>query len=104
MPSKLCVVVLMGCVLCFVTARAADITGEGHRFIAGQDGKQIAIVNPKGEIEWSYNVGAIHDAQLLPNGNVLFQTNYENIVEVSPDKEDRLELQRRQDEWQCAHR
>ena len=86
MPAKLWSVVLMGCVLYCVASRASEITGEGHRFIAGQDGKQIAIVNPKGEIEWSYNVGAIHDAQLLPNGNILFQTSYENIVEVSPDK------------------
>lgn len=74
------------CGLSLATVFSAEITGEGHRFIAGQDGKHIAIVNAKGEVEWEYNIGAIHDAHLLPNGNILMETNYQNIVEVDKDK------------------
>lgn len=65
---------------------SAEITGTGHRFIAAQDGKYLAIVRAAGEIEWKYDAPAVHDAWLLPNGNILFQTNYQNIVEVTPDK------------------
>ncbi|HLX62886.1 MAG TPA: arylsulfotransferase family protein [Planctomycetota bacterium] len=65
---------------------SAEITGTGHRFIASQDGKYLAIVSASGEIEWKYDAAAVHDAWLLANGNILFQTNYQNIVEVSPDK------------------
>jgi len=68
------------------TIFAAEVTGTPHRFIAGQDGKQLAIVNAKGEIEWSHPISAIHDAHLLPNGNILFQTNFQNILEMTPDK------------------
>jgi|ERR1043165_1023093 hypothetical protein len=67
-------------------AFGAEITGTGHRFIAGQDGKQLAIVSAKGEIEWSHPIRAIHDAYLLPNGNILFQTDFQNILEMTPDK------------------
>lgn len=79
-----CAAVVAG--LSLATCFAADITGEGHRFIAGQDGKHLAIVNAKGEIEWSMPIGANHDAQLLPNGNILMQTSYQKIVEIAPDK------------------
>jgi hypothetical protein len=65
---------------------AAEVTGEGHRFIAAQDGKHIAIVSKTGDIEWAYPQGASHDAQLLASGNILFQTDYQHIVEVSPEK------------------
>ncbi len=82
--------VMLLCGLNLATVFSAEITGDGHRFIAGQDGKQLAIVNAKGEIEWSYNVGANHDAQLLPNGNILMQTNYQNIIEVTPDKDKKI--------------
>ncbi|MEI6232475.1 MAG: arylsulfotransferase family protein [Planctomycetota bacterium] len=68
----------------------AEITGEGHRFIAGQDGKHLAIVDKKGEIEWSYKIGPNHDAHLLANGNILMQTNYQNIIEITPNKENTI--------------
>lgn len=68
----------------------ADEPAKSHRILASQDGKQLAIVDAKGEIEWSYKVGPVHDAHLLPNGNILFQTDYEHIVEVTPDKDKKV--------------
>ena len=82
---KMKIVLLFACAA-LGTVFAAEITGEGHRFIAAQDSKHLAIVNAKGEIEWAYPQGASHDAQLLANGNILFQTDYQHIVEVSPEK------------------
>ncbi len=86
MSLKSCLWVFVAGLMCVLTAQAADITGKGHRMIAGQDGKQLAIVSAEGEIEWAMPIGAIHDAHLLANGNILMQTNYQKIVEVDKEK------------------
>lgn len=56
--------------------------------VLGADNKHIAIVNAKGEVEWEVpnNAPEVHDIQMLPNGNVLFQTSYTTVVEMSRDK------------------
>jgi outer membrane protein assembly factor BamB len=83
---------LVSC-LCTV-ARAEDKppaagSGKPHRVLVGDYSKQIlAIVDAKGQIEWQTPIGAIHDAWLLPNGNVLFQTDFQHLVEMSPDKKE----------------
>ncbi len=58
--------------------------------VLGADKKRVAIVNAKGEIEWEIpnpDAREIHDIQMLPNGNVLFQTSYTTVVEVNRDKQ-----------------
>ena len=57
--------------------------------VLGADNKHIAIVNAKGEVEWEVPNQAreIHDIQMLPNGNVLFQTSYTTVVEMNRDKQ-----------------
>ena len=58
--------------------------------VLGADNKQVAIVNAKGEIEWSApnnDAREIHDIQMLPDGNVLFQTGYTTVVEMNRDKQ-----------------
>src|SRR5262245_13959841 len=58
--------------------------------VLGADKKRVAIVNAKGEIEWEVpnpDAREIHDIQMLPNGNVLFQTSYTTVVEVNRAKE-----------------
>src|SRR5215467_10798347 len=58
--------------------------------VLGADNKHVAIVNAKGEIEWeapNNDAREIHDIQMLPNGNVLFQTSYTTVVEVNRDKQ-----------------
>jgi len=64
-----------------------DSNAEGYR-VLGADNKRIAIVNARGEIEWEIPNPAreTHDIQMLPDGNVLFQTNYTTVVEVNRDK------------------
>ena len=64
----------------------AAATGKSHRLLIGDYSKHIvAIVSADGEIEWSAPIVDIHDAWLLPDGNVLFQTNWQTIVEMTPD-------------------
>jgi hypothetical protein len=71
-------------------ARADKTTtdAKGYR-VLGADKKRIAIVNPEGQIEWEIPNPAreTHDIQMLPNGNVLYQTSYTTVVEVNRDKQ-----------------
>ena len=71
----------------FTAATHAGQTGPARRVLAGDDSTQrLAIVAPDGSLEWELKVGAIHDAHLLPNGNILTQQGWTRIVEVTPDK------------------
>jgi uncharacterized protein YndB with AHSA1/START domain len=44
---------------------------------------RVLILTPQGGIAWEHKAGNIHDAWLLPNGNVLFADG--NITEVTRD-------------------
>lgn len=46
--------------------------------------KRIAILGPDGNIEWQYRIDNIHDLHRLPNGNLLFQRSFTQLVEVDP--------------------
>lgn len=62
-------------------------TGPGRRLLVADDSvKRLAIVAPDGSLEWELKIGAIHDAHLLPNGNLLTQLGWQRVVEVAPDQ------------------
>ena len=62
-------------------------TGKARRVLCGDDSTQkLAIIRPDGSVEWELKVGAIHDAWVLPNGNILTQQGWQKVVEVAPDK------------------
>lgn len=64
----------------------AEQTGPGRRFLAGDDStRRLAIIAPDGSFEREVKVGGIHDAQLLPNGNILTQQGFQKVVEIAPD-------------------
>lgn len=61
-------------------------TGRPRKVLIGDySAKALAIVNEKGDIEWQTPIRNIHDAARLPNGNLLFQTDWTEIVEMTPD-------------------
>src|SRR3954462_13789055 len=64
----------------------AEQTGTPRRLIAGDyDKKRLAIVSPDGKVEGEEKIGGeCHDLQVLPNGNVLFQTSWTKVVEMTP--------------------
>ena len=65
----------------------AGQTGPARRVLAGDDSTQrLAIVAPNGTLEWEIKVGAIHDAQVLANGNILLQQGWTRVMEVTPEK------------------
>jgi hypothetical protein len=72
------------------TKAGKAIDGARDYRVLGADKKRVAIVNAKGEIEWeaaNNDAREIHDIQMLPNGNVLFQTSYTTVVEMNRDKQ-----------------
>lgn len=82
--------------LCLVSAIACSLnaedntgvhTGRARKVLVGDySAKALALVNEKGDIEWQTPVRNIHDVSMLPNGNILFQTDWNEIVEMTPDK------------------
>ncbi len=64
----------------------ADQTGTPRRLLAADDSThRLAIVAADGKLEWEIKVSAIHDASILPNGNILLQQGWHKVVEVTPD-------------------
>jgi hypothetical protein len=82
----LSLLVVLGGIL-LPSALRAEQTGPARRLLAADDStKRLAIVGADGTLEWEMKVGAIHDAHVLPNGNILFQQGWTRIVEMTPDK------------------
>ncbi|MCX6981047.1 MAG: hypothetical protein NTV08_09895 [Verrucomicrobia bacterium] len=71
----------------FASCAQAEQTGTARRVLAGDDSThRLAIVGVDGKLEWEIKVGAIHDAHILPNGNVLLQQGWTKVQEVTPDQ------------------
>jgi hypothetical protein len=74
-------------VACAALPLHAEQTGAGRRLLVADDSKQrLAMVAADSSLEWELKVGAIHDAWVLPNGNILLQQGWQKVVEVAPDK------------------
>lgn len=58
---------------------------ELRKFIAADSSKQrVAMIGEDGRTEWEYRIGPLHDLHVLPNGHVLFQTSWTEVLEVDP--------------------
>lgn len=69
-------------------AASAEQTGPPRRVIAADyEKKRLAIVAPDGKVEWETPVRNIHDLHVLPDGHVLFQTDWTKLVEVNANGE-----------------
>ncbi len=70
-----------------VSSVHAEQTGTARRVLAGDDSThRLAIVAADGKLEWEIKIGSIHDAHILPNGNVLLQQGWTKVQEVTPDQ------------------
>ena len=66
--------------------RRAAAEGPGKRILAADySTHRIAIIAADGKIEWQHKIDACHDLHMLPNGNVLFQTDFQHLREVDPE-------------------
>ena len=85
-PSLKSLVGLALAALLLASTASAAQTGVPRRVLAGDDStRRLAIISPNGSIEWEMKVGAIHDAWILPNGNILTQQGWQKVVEVTRD-------------------
>ena len=86
-PGTLVILQSIAVVFCLTAALAAaqPKTNVEHRVLTCGKG-QMAIVGADGKIEWQYKTGGLHDLQMLPSGNILFQRGT-RIVEVNRDKQ-----------------
>ena len=63
-------------------------TGAPRRVVAADyEKKRLAVIAPDGKVEWEERIGDIHDLHVLPDGNLLFQTSWTRIVEMTPGHE-----------------
>jgi len=75
------------CTLSASSLLLGEQTGTPRRVLAGDDSTQkLAIIAADGSVEWELKVSAIHDAWVLPTGNILTQLGWQRVVEVAPDK------------------
>ena len=73
--------------LLLTTSATAAKGSVDHRLLIGDDSRNhVAIVETNGTISWEHPVRSIHDLSLLPNGHILFQTNWTTILEMTPAK------------------
>lgn len=72
--------------LLLVTA-LAQVPAPGRRILAADDSKHLlAVIRADGTFEREEKISSIHNAQLLPNGNLLYQRDgWNDLVEKSPD-------------------
>jgi len=76
----------MGLVLLGPTAHSED-TKAPKRFIAADySTRRLGAVSMDGKLEWELPIRDIHDLWILPNGNLLLQTNWTRVLELSPDR------------------
>lgn len=70
-----------------LSSSAQESTKPRYR-VLGADRGHVAIVGPKGQVEWKVpNPAQVHDLTMLPNGNLLLHTNDTTVVEMTPEKE-----------------
>ena len=46
--------------------------------------RRLYLVDPDGNVLFKHTIRNLHDAHVLPNGNILFQTDWTEIVETDP--------------------
>ncbi len=84
--SQILLLLLCACVSLWCFADSPQ-TGTPRRLLAADYQKKvIAIVNEKNDVEWQERIKDIHDVAVLPGGNILFQTDWTTLVEMTPDK------------------
>lgn len=55
----------------------------GNLLVGGSG--RVMILSPQGKVLWQQKAGLVHDAWMLPNGNVLFADG--SVTEVTPDNQ-----------------
>jgi len=80
------------CLLCAPGYRAALLAADGpptHVLAGDYEKKRLGLVEvATGKVQWEIPIRDIHDLWVLPNGNVLTQTNWTRVIEL--DRQQRV--------------
>lgn len=84
------VLAIVGCLSTDNEAQAQPIrdpqAGTARSFLAGDyQTKIFAWVNADNTTRWEKPIQAIHDCQLLPSGHVLYQSSFQNVIELDAE-------------------
>ncbi len=80
-------IAIIGFLLLIGAVNAAEVSSPRHEVIAADKGR-IVRYDVNGNPVWNYDHdSSVHRLQVLPNGNVLTQKNWNSLVEISPAKE-----------------
>lgn len=74
---------VFGAVLAAAVAWGDGVEGKLDSQVLATGSGRVMLLSPQGEVVWEHPAGNIHDAWLLPNGNVIFADG--NITEVTRD-------------------
>src|SRR5690349_9879787 len=74
--------------LVLANSSAADPPEAGGYRVLAQDKGHVAIVSPRGELEWEVECKHnSHDIALLENGNLLLNTGPARVTEMTPARQ-----------------
>jgi hypothetical protein len=80
MKLTLCFLLFVAAVSCSSSPAIAQQKGTPRAFFAADYQKKIAaVINADNSVRWSMPIRDIHDAQPLPNGDWLLQTNFGEV-------------------------
>jgi len=78
-----------GCLAFAQDKGKVEQVGTPRRFLAADYQRgNLAIFGKDGKVEWSVKIRDIHDAWVLPGGNLLYQQGWTRVVEVTPEKKE----------------
>jgi outer membrane protein assembly factor BamB len=64
---------------------AGQPSAETRQFIAADSSRQrVALIGADGQTIWQQKIGPLHDLHVLPDGHILMQLNWTEVVEIVP--------------------
>lgn len=69
----------------FAVSRPVQAEEPQRTFYGADSSKGILARVENGKIVWRTKIGPLHDLHVLENGNLLFQTDWQHVVEMEPE-------------------
>lgn len=80
------ILVIIALTAAALRAGAAEVSSPRHAVIAA-DKQQLVAFDRDGKVQWSLpKFGPVHRIQMLPNGHILTQRNWTQLVELDADR------------------
>ncbi|MCB1093521.1 MAG: PQQ-binding-like beta-propeller repeat protein [Verrucomicrobiae bacterium] len=76
---------LLSLATCLVSVSSAFADNASRLVIGAEAGRGVAVIDPAAgnKVLFHKKIGAVHDLQLLPNGNLLTQDGWPKVIEIT---------------------